>query len=401
MGPVEQNTEEAVESARPVSVRPTSEQLPLLERWGVDYFRNLSKTYGPIDAGDGVSYLNPDERKALRRVVRAGVIRAAIAGALSTVVSGTAEILARHALHPDSPHATTETQVKLWSVIIASTAIASIFEIAYLYWDGLKTVHELSREAGLELFPQGERTAVSQAMARAALELPNPTAAVFGVDPRREASKMGLFFASIVYKAKISVSNFVVKALVRRAASRAFVRAWLPLVAVPVTAAWNGIVAWLILREARVRAMGPSAAIEMIEELFQGLPPLSDPGRAAALRAVASSIVRTRDMHPNLVELLVRVREKVGDIDTHALDDPREFLACLEHLPKPEQNLVIGILSVAAILDGRITRAERKLVAFARVACGKRADFTRLEVLRRRFMDGDALDRALLRAVAH
>ncbi len=392
--------EDDVESSKPASVKPTSAELPLLERLGVGYFRNLSKAYGPIDAGDGVSYLNPDERKTLRRVVKAGIIRAAIAGALSTVVSGTAEIIARDILHPDSGHATIHTQVKLWAVIIGATAIASVFEIAYLYWDGLKTVHELSREAGLELFPQGERTAVAQAMARAALELPNPTRAVFGVDPRREASKMGLIFASIVYKAKISVSNFLVKALVRRAASRAFVRAWLPLVAVPITAAWNGIVAWLILREARIRAMGPSAAIEMVGELFDGLPPISDAGRAAALRAVASSIVRTRDMHPNLVELLVRVREKVGDIDAQALDDPYELLACLEHLPKAEQDLVIGILSVAAILDGRITRAERRLVATARIACKKRADFARLELLRHRFMNGDALDRALLRAVA-
>src|SRR5262249_51234454 len=146
-----------------------------------------------------------------------------------------------------------DVQVKLWTVIGGATAAASIVEISYLYWDGLRTVHELAREAGLELFPEGERTAVAQAMARAALELPNPTAAVFGVDPRREASKLGLFFASIVYKLKISVSNFVMKALVRRAFARAFVRAWLPLVSVPVTAAWNGIVAWLILREARVR----------------------------------------------------------------------------------------------------------------------------------------------------
>ncbi|MGH7284795.1 MAG: LBF_2804 family protein, partial [Polyangiaceae bacterium] len=293
-------TEEAVpEEAMPKSVRPTHDDLPLLERLGVRYFRRLSDAFGKIDAGDGVAYLNPNERKALRRVVRFGVTRAAIAGALSTVVSGTAELIARHHLHPDSRHATWHTQVQLWTVIALATAGASVVEISFLYWDGLRTVHELAREAGLELFPEGERTAVAQAMARAALELPNPTAAVFGVDPRREASKLGLFFASIVYKLKISVSNFLVKALVRRALSRAFVRAWLPLVAVPVTATWNGIVAWLILREARVRAMGPSAAIEMIGVLFENAHDLSDLGRAAALRAVASSIVRTRDMHPN------------------------------------------------------------------------------------------------------
>ena len=391
--------DEVADERMPKSVRPTHDELPLLERLGVRYFRRLSDVFGKIDAGDGVSYLNPDERKALRRVTRAGITRAAIAGALSTIASGTAEIIARNILHPEV-NTSWDVQVKLWSAIAGATAAASVVEIGYLYWDGLRTVHELAREAGLELFPEGERTAVAQAMARAALELPNPTAAVFGVDPRREASKLGLFFASIVYKLKISVSNFLIKALVRRAFARAFVRAWLPLVSVPVTAAWNGIVAWLILREARARAMGPSAAIEMIGVLFENVTDLSDLGRAASLRAVASSIVRTRDMHPNLVELLVRVREKVGDIDAKALDDPHEFLACLHELPADEQSLVLGILSVAAILDGRLTRAEKQLVLAARGACGREADLRPIEDLRRRFLAGDALDREHLKNIS-
>ncbi|MEO8877234.1 MAG: hypothetical protein ABI461_16690 [Polyangiaceae bacterium] len=385
----------------PESIRRDTAELPLLERLGVRYFRSLSKAHGPIDAGDGVAYLNPKERHELRRVVRAGVTRAAAAGAFSTVVSGVAEIIARAQLHPDSPTATAGTEVKLWLVIGIATACASVVEISYLYWDGLKTVHELTRVAGLDLFPQGERTAVSQAMARAALELPNSTAAVFGVDPRREASKLGLFIASIVYKAKISASNFVAKALIRSAFGRVLVRTWLPLVSVPVTAAWNGIVAWLILREARVRAMGPSAAEEMVDAFFGAAPELSDLAKAAALRAVASSIVRTRDMHPNLVELLIRVRARVGDFDTHALDDPHEFIACLKELSHDEQSLVLGVLSIAAILDGKLTRAEKLLVGAARQACGREPKLAALDHLRKSFLAGDALDREALKVVGN
>ncbi len=387
--------------APPQSIRSATADLPLLERLGVRYFRKLSSFHGIVDAGDGVAYLNPQERHELRRVVRSGITRAAVAGALSTIASGTAEIIARRILHPDAPDATWETQVKLWTVIGTATAVASILEISYLYWDGLKTVHELTRVAGLELFPEGERTAVSQAMARAALELPNPTSAVFGIDPRREASRFGLFVASVVYKAKVSASNFIAKALFRRVLGRALVRAWLPLVAVPVTAAWNGIVAWLILREARVRAMGPSAAEEMTDAFFKEAPPLSDLARAATLRAVASSIVRTKDMHPNLVELLHRVRKFVGDIDAQSLDDPHEFIACLEKLTHDEQSLVLGVLSIAAILDGRLTRAEKNLVAQARIACKRAPNIDALDHLRKSFLAGDALDREALKVVGN
>jgi hypothetical protein len=145
--------------------------------------------------------------------------------------------------------------------------------------------------------------------------------------------------------------------------------------------------------------MGPSAAEEMTDAFFAEAPELSDLARAAALRAVASSIVRTRDMHPNLVELLHRVRKLVGDIDAQSLDDPHEFIACLEKLTHDEQSLVLGVLSIAAILDGRLTRAEKKLVSQARVACGRSPNLDALDHLRKSFLAGDALDREALKVV--
>jgi hypothetical protein len=386
----------------------TTVEAPLLERLGVRYFRRLSQSLGPVDAGDGVHYLNPDERHAMRRVERGTILRACAAGALSTVVSAAAEVLAHPLLGPSPETASVGAQLRFWGIIAGATAGASIVEIAYLYWDGLRSVHRLAHVAGLDLFPDGthieghgERAAVAHAMARAALELPNPTAAVLGVDPRREASKLGLVVASIVYKLKISVSNFLIKAIIRRMLGRAFVRAWLPFVAVPITAVWNGLVAWLVIREARIRAMGPSAVVEMVSNVLSThLEPLSVAGQAAVLRAVASSIVRTRDLHPNLVALLTYAKSRVGDADTHALDDSQSFLAVLHTLAPTEQSLVLEMLSVAAIIDGRITPSEKELLCAARSACGRSSDLSATRRLRRAFVAGDALDVRLLRATA-
>ena len=117
---------------------------PILVRWGVRYFRELSKKRGPVDVGDGVHYLNPDERAALRKIERGAIVRAAIAGALSAIVAAVAEVLAQPILGPKSKHATFEQQVQFWSIVGAATALASIIEILYLYWDGLRSVHALS-----------------------------------------------------------------------------------------------------------------------------------------------------------------------------------------------------------------------------------------------------------------
>jgi hypothetical protein len=392
----------------------TTAESPLLERLGVRYFRRLSKSIGPVDAGDGVHYLNPDERHAMRRVERGAILRACAAGALSTIVSAAAEVLAHPLLGPHPDTAPVSAQLEFWGIVLGATIGASIVEIAYLYWDGLRSVHKLAHVAGLDLFlddthieGHGERAAVAHAMARAALELPNPTGAVLGVDPRREASKLGLVLASIVYKLKISVSNFLIKAIVRRMLGRAFVRAWVPFVAVPITAIWNGLVAWLVIREARIRAMGPSAVVEMVSNVLSTHPEtLSGDGQAAALRAVASSIVRTRDLHPNLVALLTYAKSRLGEADagaperTRALDDSRSFLAALHTLVPIEQTLVLEMLSVAAVIDGRVTPSERRLLRDARSACGRSPDLAATQRLLRAFVSGDALDVALLRDTA-
>src|SRR5436853_2906562 len=118
-------------------------QDPILVRWGVRYFRELSKKLGPVDVGDGVHFLNPDERKALRKIERGAILRAAIAGALSTIVAAVTEVLAHPLLGPDDRHATFDQQVRFWSIVGGATVLASIIEILYLYWDGLRATHAL------------------------------------------------------------------------------------------------------------------------------------------------------------------------------------------------------------------------------------------------------------------
>lgn len=372
----------------------TTVSLPYLERVGLSYFRRLSGAAGPVVADDEVHVLNPRERKALKAVQRGAITRAAVAGALSTAISAAAEVLAQPLLGHDPDHADLGAKARFWGIVIAATAFASVLEIAYLYWDGLVSVHRLAVVAGLDLFPEeqeDEDVLVARALARAALELPNPTARVFGVDPHREASRLGLVVASLVYKLKISVSNFLVKAFIGRILSRAVVRTWLPFVAVPITALWNGIVAWLVLREARIRAMGPSAAKEMIDAVLEdGGARLDAEGKRAMVSAVAGAIVRTRDLHPNLVALLHEVTTRFGE-GGDGIDDSYGFLARLPSLAPAERRAAVQVLTVAAIVDGRLTSAERRLVAQARRAAGLPDELATTKALRRAFVSGDVI----------
>lgn len=380
-------------------------QTPLLERLGVLYFERRSAQVPRAIAADSISVLNPEERKQLVRITRGAVARACLAGALSAIVCGIAEIIADQFFAPD-PNTTSIAQnlsqnARYWGFVGGLTVIAAVFEILFLYWDSLRSVHALAHAAGLDLFPKdGERKQVAAALSRAALELPNPVDHAFGVDPHREASKIRLFLASILYKLKVSVSNFLVKTVVRRILGRALVRTWLPFVAVPITALWNGIVTWIVLREARIRAMGPSAAKELSDAIFgQGITP-SEEGKAALVRAVASSVVRTEDFHPNLMELLSEVLARVGkpvaETD-QGIDDSRAFLEHLPQLSPDDQRLSLQMLTVAALIDGRFTAAEKQLLSDAYRICGKHLDIAAAERLRKAFVSGDAgLDKLIV-----
>jgi hypothetical protein len=248
---------------------------PLLERVGVRYFAARSSKVAKVVSADAVHVLNPLERAAMRRVQAGAIGRAVLAGAISGGISAGAEVWASPLL-PEGASAFSRAGLAYWSLLGGATVVASVAEVLFLYWDTLRSVHELARVAGLELFGPDRAAsdvALADALARAALELPNPIDLNVGVNPHRESQKWRLVLASLAYKAKVGVTNFVVKLVVRRLLGRVAVRgvlgALVPFVAVPVTALWNAVVAWLVLREARIRAMGPSAVDELLELTFR------------------------------------------------------------------------------------------------------------------------------------
>ncbi|MBL8612791.1 MAG: hypothetical protein JNL38_35950 [Myxococcales bacterium] len=360
---------------------------PVLVRLALAYFQRRERDLPAPSAEDAVHYLNPKERAAIRRVARGMVLRAAGAGALSAAVAAAVEVLAQ----PLAEAATPDGTVRFWALVGVATVLASAIEIGFLYWDGLRSVHALARAAGLSLSEEGAIAELPLAMARVALELPNPRVQPYGIDPLREVSRWRLVVAGLVYKAKIGVTNFLLKALVRRVLGRAVVRAWLPFVGVPVTAAWNAWVAWTIVREATLRVMGPSAAFELAGALLDRGPPPSEALKEAVLRALATSIVKKQDFHPNLAAFLEAVVGRIGMRNDGDLDDPGVLLERLGTLAPSDAAVVVRALAIAAILDGRVTRRERETLVRAAAAARLELSLAAVERLRRAFVKGEGL----------
>ncbi len=223
-------------------------------------------------------------------------------------------------------------------------------------------------------------------------ELPNKKQSDIAIDPKRESSKLVILLATILYKLKISVTNFILKAMVKRLMGRAVSRAWLNFLAVPVCALWNGIVCWLVIREVKIRVLGPSAANEILNRLQSSELKLSKNAQLALLKAVGSCIVRTADLHPNL-EYLYRVLDETFESPVGVtLDDSKLFLADLSILERNEQNVVLNMLVYAAIIDGKVTIRERKLLQNAFRVCSKPFNYQQIKSFLNAFKSGQLVD---------
>lgn len=361
------------------------EDRPLLERLGFRLMRRISSGARPVHPDDPIHLLDSDERRAIRSVEKGAVIRAVSAGALTALIAALTELWLR-ANEAENATLYWGGSARYWMILGVVVGGATLVEMIYLYWDSLRSVHRLSVLAGHELFAEEQHAVVECALVRAALELPNPREPIFGVDPHREVSRWRAAALGFLYKLKVGLTNFLLRALLRRAAGRAALRSWIPFVAIPITGLWNGLTSWRVMREARVRAFGPSAIAEFVgRESFVDLP---KEAAEVTVQGVASAIVKTRDRHPNIALLLARL------IDEHRLDeiavqaDAAEFIRRLKALPKSEGSLVLQTLLFAAILDGRTPKRERDLIQQAFAATGRSFQEAELKKLKRDFLSG-------------
>lgn len=369
------------------------EDLPFLERAGIEYLKRMSRGLPSADDDDPVHELDDKERAKVLAIERAGIIRSASAGAISALIAAFGVLWADHA-YALGDEATTGELVKYWLVALGPGAIAAVFELVYLYRDGLRTVLKMARAAGLPLFDEADERVdreLAGSLARAALELPNPAEKTLGIDPLREASRWRLFLYSALYKGKVAVTTFLLKMLLRRAMGRVALRGAIEFVAVPVTAIWNGVVTARVLKEARLRILGPSAASGLLEGLWSDDP--SSPQRAGAIRAVASAIVRSTDLHPNLVALLYEVRSRTTDGDeVPGIDDTSAFIEAFRAADADERRWLHAVATLAAVLDGKIVESERELLRELRRIIGIPTSLGDVDDLALRFRRGRRIE---------
>lgn len=369
-----------------------SKQTPIMEKLGIKYMKKLRSKVLPDRIDDKTYILDQSERDNINRIGRRAVRNAVHAGIISTIVSGLAAFLA-DPLIDLSPRFFSGENMIYWSIVLGVTIFASLIEIFYIYYDVMLKSHEITVAAHLKLFPDGmDDKGIGASIVRAALELPNRKDNDLRIDPRRESSKIIILLGTIFYKLKLSLSSFLFRSLIKRMLGRAISRAWLNFMAVPVCGFWNGIVCWMVIREVKIRVLGPSAAMEIVQKISQLEVQLSEKGKLSLLRAIGSCIVRTADLHPNLVIMYRSFDEHINDSSNEVIDDTHLFLSDLRNLSEVEKRIILEMLVYSSIIDGRITYREKDLLASAYEICGLPFDFKKIKRLLNQFRSGNLLE---------
>jgi hypothetical protein len=236
-------------------------------------------------------------------------------------------------------------------------------------------------------------------LARAALEFSNPTTRVFGMNPYAYAAIWRLTLKNLLYKAKVSVSSFVLRVSLRRVVGRMTLRGLIPLLAAPLYAVWNAIVTYRLLRAARLRALGPIAIDEAVSRLAAHRDELSADAPRIAVEGVGELMMRAMDAHPNYVYLLGRL------IETFEIDNERLAVRWsvtrrqLAALGRKERELVLDLLVLAALLARYVRASQKELLCDAHALAGLEFRPEALGPIRARLLEGRPIAMEALRRV--
>jgi hypothetical protein len=186
----------------------------------------------------------------------------------------------------------------------------------------------------------------------------------FGIDPYQGMKISQVWMINLFIALKATLSNMVVKILVRRVLGRYAVREVLDLLGIPIFAFWNIMATRNILREARVMIMGQNL-IDFIVPTFEKIAlkikdvPETKPLIYDTLQFIA---VSKRDYHANHAYLTAKILPIFGIAieEKHLIPNDYDLrLAAAEPTLKRFCQLLIII---GLLLDGQISWRERQRI---------------------------------------
>jgi len=364
-------------------MRENFDNMARLERIGVNLSKeaqkHAAKAYATklLEAGtyENLStdafHLTDDQKKSLSDLERGTVIADIAAGFFAGIFVAVAELLATGRWKTDGFKlddaytgllSGTDRIVLFWLVVAMSGLIGTVLEMSFLYWQGLKQAMSLSAVCGLKLHPYDQhRLHILAALTRAAFELPHPNSEVMGINPLEGMPAWEIMMNGLAHKAKSGLTAFLARIMLKRVMTRLAVKSFLPFISVPINMAWNALIGYKTIRNARVIALGPNQTVDTFDGLLLNFNGFCTPDLSEALvRAIAYNIIEDKQIHPNSYVLAgqakIRLDIAADKMATFGnLKDKNELIAATKKLPPDSQKLVLKVFILGGICRGHIS----------------------------------------------
>ncbi|MEI9934151.1 MAG: hypothetical protein WDM71_04730 [Ferruginibacter sp.] len=324
----------------------------LLERFGLYYLNRFDKKYLTHNVFD---ITDEELTKRVKKITRKGIILSSTIGVLCVFPTVWVCVIFANA-----------NWITYWSWFAAVTIFFVVTELYILFIIALKAVFEVSELINMHAtqkdFLKNGIFSVQHILARTALQLPDPPLEILGIDPFEKISKTNLVVLGLLYKLKITLTNFVLKYGLKFTVGETLFGAPILYEALPVEAFWNSEVIKQVVREARLRLFGFALANYIADELLHEkvLKQLSPEAKIGCMRAVGNAVVMAQNYHPNMVVLLLHFQELLKIEDAQKYDDWNLFLETLNKVDEKEKQFLRNLFTIAVAFDGKISKLENE-----------------------------------------
>ena len=267
----------------------------------------------------------------------------------------------------------------------------TLVELYVLLLLNLAAVHGIAVATGY--IRRERRAAEAEGLIHIALERSSGGQQVYGIDPF-EGVRPGLVFLYLLFnRLKGLIGSVLLRAALSNLFGRELLRVYLDFSGMPIYMAVNMYTTHVILRNARVVVMGQTS----IEIIARQLPRLSLSIWEAGLiyDSLQYIAVNKRDFHANHFYLTKAVIEHFGiPVEpVHLL--PADYLSKLGDARPEVADICRMIIVLGFMLDGRLSRKERRQLARLRALGILDLSQAELEAYLERFVDGQGLKEAV------
>ena len=328
----------------------------LIEKIGLKYFLRLSSKI-KSEKAIKLSHIPSDRvlQVVSQNITINAVIIAFLVGALTTVPAVLFELYYHNSYTP----------TYYYLILSSITLLLLVIEVSILYWLGIRSVYTLSSLTDYEDEQEHKLPMeydVKKMMVRSALELEDPAVEYLGIDPQKYVSKQWLILRAMLYKAKIALTSFILRFVLRKVAMRYGVRVSFIWIAIPVTAIWDAIVMHRVIVDAKLRLFGYHLSRYISEELITDrvLESYSPSVKEGCIRAISTVMVLSRNYHPNSILLLIRLNQNLAIKEGKDYDNLEVFLDYIDKATPRERHLLRSLAGVSAVFDAKLNRDEKE-----------------------------------------